>query len=277
MAISEHGMGNSMHQYLDVNQGGAGEPIRLHYRSDGDRTLPCLVLSNSLGTDLHMWDAQVARLASAFYIVRYDTRGHGRSTSGSEPCAIEDLGRDVIALLDHLEIAQAAFCGISMGGLTGQWLGYQHPQRFTQLVLANTAARIGSSEAWLARAKQVREAGMEAVADGAAGRWFSPEFIAREGSTVARMVHTLRSQDANAYATCCEALAQADLCSTAAQIAVPTLVIAGESDPVTTVADGRWLQQQIAAACLATVPSSHLSNIEAEQAFTALLREFLLD
>jgi 3-oxoadipate enol-lactonase len=277
MAISEQLMENSMHHYLDVSQGVAGEATRLYYRTDGERTRPCLVLSNSLGTDLHMWDAQVAELASAFYIVRYDTRGHGRSTSGGAPFFIADLGRDVIALLDHLEIAQAAFCGISMGGLTGQWLGSGHPQRFTQLVLANTAARIGSSEAWLARAQQVREAGMDVVADGAAGRWFSPEFMRREDATVARMVHTLRTQDAYAYAACCEALAQADLRTSAAQITAPTLIIAGETDPVTTIADGRWLQQQIGTARLATVPASHLSNIEAPQAFTALLREFLLD
>ena len=261
-----------MHQDLTMANG----DFSLHYRIDGERTRPCVLLSNSLGTDLSMWDAQVAALASAFHVVRYDTRGHGRSGGGKNPFSIADLGRDVINLLDHLEIEQAAFCGISMGALTGQWLGVHAPQRFSQLVLANTAARIGSSEAWLTRAKLVREAGLEAVADGAAGRWFTPEFIAHEGATVARMVHTLRSQDAQGYAACCEALAQADLRADVAQITAPTLIIAGEADPVTTIADGRWLQQQIAASQLATLPASHLSNIEAPQAFTTLLQQFLL-
>src|SRR5450830_725468 len=141
----------------------------LHYRTDGDRARPCLILSNSLGTDLSMWQAQVTALAGDFFVVRYDTRCHGQST-GAAPFGIDRLGLDVVALLDHLDIARAAFCGISMGGLTGQWLGIHQPQRLTQLVLANTAARIGSADAWLARAQQVRRDGMAAVADGAPAR-----------------------------------------------------------------------------------------------------------
>ena len=252
-----------------------GEDTLLHYRTDGERGKPCLVLSNSLGTDLSMWDRQVAELTGDFYVVRYDTRGHGRSGCGSAPFGIERLGLDVVALLDHLDVAQAAFCGISMGGLTGQWLGMRQPQRFTHLVLANTAARIGTADAWLARAEQVRREGMATVADGAAGRWFTPAFIAREAATVARMIATLRGQDAEGYAACCAALAQADLRPQVATITVPTLFIAGEHDPVTTVDDARWLQGQVAGARLAQVPASHLSNVEAAPAFTAQLRAFV--
>ena len=248
----------------------------LHYRTDGDRAQPCLVLSNSLGTDLSMWQAQAAALAGDFFVVRYDTRGHGRSSAGAAPFGIERLGLDVVALLDHLDIARAAFCGISMGGLTGQWLGIHQPQRLTQLVLANTAARIGSADAWLARAEQVRRDGMAAVADGAPARWFTPQFLQHAPDTVARMAATLRGQDAGGYAACCEALAQADLRASVGMITVPTLVIAGEHDPVTTLDDARWLQQQVVGSRLASVPASHISNVEAEQAFTAQLRAFLL-
>lgn len=247
----------------------------LYYRTDGNRTRPCLVLCNSLGTDLSMWDAQAEALAKDFFVVRHDTRGHGQSGSGEAPFGIDRLGRDVTALLDHLQIERAAFCGISMGGLVGQWLAIHHPQRLTKLVLANTAARIGSGEAWQARAALVRRDGMDAVADGAAARWFTPAFIERETSTVAAMVATLRAQHAQGYAACCEALAQADLRSAVAAITVPTLVIAGEHDPVTTVDDARWLQQQIAGASLATVAASHISNVEQPQQFTALLHAFL--
>ncbi len=249
---------------------------RLHYRTDGERGNPCLVLSNSLGTDLSMWDGQVDALASDFFVVRYDTRGHGQSASGGAPFGIERLGQDVVELLDHLDVAQAAFCGISMGGLTGQWLGIHQPRRLTHLVLANTAARIGAADAWLARAAQVRREGMGGVAYGAAARWFTPAFIAAEAATVARMIAALRGQDADGYAACCAALAQADLRAQVAAIALPTLVIAGEHDPVTTVDDARWLQGQVAGAQLASVPASHLSNVEAAPAFTACLRAFLL-
>jgi 3-oxoadipate enol-lactonase len=259
-----------MHQSLILDN------TRLHYRSDGERSNPCLVLSNSLGTDLSMWDAQVKALAADFFVVRYDTRGHGQSASGSAPFGIERLGQDVVALLDHLDVARAAFCGISMGGLTGQWLGIHQPQRLSKLVLANTAACIGSADAWLARAALVRRDGMAAVADGAAARWFTPSFIEREADTVACMLAILREQDAGGYAACCEALAQADLRATVGTLAVPTLIIAGEHDPVTTVDDAHWLQQQIAGARLVSVAASHLSNVEAPQAFTAHLHAFLL-
>lgn len=249
--------------------------IGIHYRTDGERGKPCLLLSNSLGTDLSMWDAQAAALAGDFFVVRYDTRGHGRSASGGAPFGIDRLGLDVVALLDHLDVERTAFCGISMGGLTGQWLGIHQPRRLTHLVLANTAARIGGAAPWQLRAEQVRRDGMAAVAEGAAARWFTPQFIAREADTVARLTSILRGQDAHGYAACCDVLAQADLHAGVGTITVPTLVIAGEHDPVTTVDDGRWLQQRIAGARLASLPASHISNIEAADLFTAQLHTFL--
>jgi 3-oxoadipate enol-lactonase len=250
--------------------------IGLHYRTDGERGKPCLVLSNSLGTDLSMWDAQAAALAGDFFVVRYDTRGHGRSASGGAPFGIGRLGLDVVALLDHLDVERAAFCGISMGGLTGQWLGIHRPRRLTRRVLANTAARIGGAAPWQLRAEQVRRDGMAAVAESAATRWFTPQFIEREADTVARLTGILHGQDAGGYAACCDVLAQTDLHDGVGAIAVPTLIIAGEHDPVTTIDDGRWLQQQIAGARLASLPASHISNIEAADMFTAQLRTFLL-
>ncbi|QBE61795.1 3-oxoadipate enol-lactonase [Pseudoduganella lutea] len=251
------------------------DDARLHYRVDGNPANPCVALCNSLGTDLSMWDAQAAALASDHFVVRHDTRGHGSSTAGDAPPDIARLGRDVLALLDHLRIERAAFCGISMGGMVGQWLGIHAAPRLTHLVLANTAARIGTPEGWRARADLVRAEGLAAVAEGAAARWFTPGFTAREPATVARLTAALRGQDPRGYAACCEALAVADLRTQAADIRVPTLVVAGEHDPVTTVADGAWLCQQIPGAVLATLPASHISNIEADAAFTALVRDFL--
>jgi 3-oxoadipate enol-lactonase len=249
--------------------------IRMHYRTDGNPAHPSLVLSNSLGTDLSMWDAQAAALSRDFYVVRYDTRGHGQSQGGSVQVDLDLLGADVVGLLDTLAIPRAHFCGISMGGMIGQWLAINQPQRIGKLVLANTAARIGTADGWTVRADEVRQRGMDGVADGAAARWFTPEFIERERHVVDRMIGRLREQDRDAYAACCDALAKADLRSAIASISAPTLLIAGDRDPVTTVVDGEWMCQQVANARLLTVPASHISNVEAQPQFTRALAEFL--
>ena len=253
------------------------DDVELYYQVEGDPARPALLFSNSLGTDLGMWDAQAVALAGDFYLIRYDTRGHGRSSAGSEPVTLGRLGRDVLALLDHLDIARAHFCGISMGGMTGQWLGIHAPRRLDKLVLANTAARIGTPEAWTARAGQVRAGGMDGVADGAAARWFTPAFLAREPHVVARMIARLREQDPEGYAACCDALAAADLRTTVGTVAVQTLVIAGAADPVTTVADAGWMRDRIPGACLVALAASHLSSIEAAPRFTSALAAFLAD
>ncbi len=258
-------------RYVDIDD------VRLHVRTDGDPARPCIVLSNSLGTDLSMWDPQAAVLARDYFVLRYDTRGHGLSGRGTALATLERLGRDVVGLLDALEIPRAHFCGISMGGMTGQWLGIHAPQRLDKLVLANTAARIGTHEGWTARAAQVRAAGMDGVADGAAARWFTPAFLAREPHAVARMIARLREQDAAGYAACCDALAHADLRSAIGTIVVPTLIIAGAADPVTTVADAGWLRDRVPGACLVALAASHISSIEAEPQFTGALAAFLAD
>ena len=259
--------------YIDIDD------VRLHVRTDGDPARPSIVLSNSLGTDLSTWDPQAAVLARDYHVVRYDTRGHGlsgrRSGRNTGPVTLERLGRDVVGLLDALAIPRAHFCGISMGGMTGQWLGIHAPHRLDKLVLANTAARIGTSDGWNARAAQVRADGMGGVASGAAARWFTPAFIARAPHVAARMIARLREQDAEGYAACCDALADADLRAAARTIAVPTLVIAGAADPVTTVDDAEWLRDRIPGAKLVAIAASHLSSIEADTQFTHALAAFL--
>jgi 3-oxoadipate enol-lactonase len=249
--------------------------LSLHYRSEGDPHKPCVVLSNSLGTDLSMWDAQAEALAPHFHVLRYDTRGHGASGSPPGPYSVQMLGQDVAGLLDHLRIGQAHFCGLSMGGVIGQWLAIHAPQRLRKLVLANTAGKVGTQEGWNSRARAVRQEGLDAIADGAAGRWFSPGFIAARPATIAAMLDKLRRQDAEGYASCCDALASADLRGAIHAIAAPTLIIAGTLDPVTTVSDAMQMQQAIFHADVATVDAAHLSNIEAELAFTGRLLDFL--
>jgi 3-oxoadipate enol-lactonase len=248
---------------------------RVHYRIDGPADAPVVVLSNSLGTTLDMWSPQVDALVGSFRVLRYDTRGHGASAVPQGPYSIDDLGRDVLALLDALDIARAHFCGISMGGLTGQWLGVNAPGRIDKLIVSNTAARIGTEEGWKARVALVRAQGMDEVADGAAGRWFTSRFNDEQPKIVATLVAQLRETPAQGYAACCDALAAADLRGAIEGIVAPTLVIAGDEDPVTTVADAQFIAERVAGARWIKLAASHLSNVEAADAFNDAVTRFL--
>jgi len=245
---------------------------------DGPDGAPVLVLSNSLGTTLEMWDAQAAHFSATHRVLRYDTRGHGGSVVSPGPYTFGQLGGDVIALLDALHIERASFCGISMGGFTGLWLGLHAPERLNHLVVANSAAKIGTQEGWTARAAMVREKGAAAMAELAASspsRWFTEPFAAAQPAVVQRAQGWIAGIAPEGYAACCEALAQADLRSAIGGITVPTLLVAGGSDPVTTVADAQAMQAAISGAQLAEVPASHLSNLEAPAPFDAALAAFL--
>ena len=247
----------------------------LHYRCQGDPANPTVVLSNSLGTDMGMWDDLAYGLAQRFQVLRYDTRGHGASSSPPGPYSLELLGQDVLALLDKVGVERAHFIGLSMGGAIGQWLGVHAPQRLERLVLANTAARIGSAEGWRARAEAVRAGGMEDIAAGSPGRWFTPVFVEVQAELVRAMQATLRATDPEGYAACCDALAGADLRQEIARIPVPTLIIAGTFDQVTTVEDARLMQRAIPGSLLAGLPASHLSNLEAPGPFAETVHAFL--
>lgn len=247
----------------------------LRIRCDGDRRAPAVVLCNSLGTDHTMWDAQADELSRDFFVIRHDTRGHGGSASPPGPYALDMLGNDVIGLLDHLEIGRAHVVGLSMGGAIAQWLGIHAPERIDHLVLANTAARIGSAEGWRARAAAVRSSGLGDIAAGSPGRWFTAGFVDAHADVVRAMRDALVMQAPDGYAACCDALAEADLREAVGAIRAPVHVIAGEHDPVTTVADAQALQGAIAHASLGTIAASHLSNIEAPHAFTREVLAFL--
>ncbi|AMP12444.1 3-oxoadipate enol-lactonase [Collimonas pratensis] len=251
----------------------AGEDF--FYSLDGPPAAPILVLSNSLGTTMAMWDHQMEVLRQRYRILRYDTRGHGRSLASPAPYTLQMLGQDVLHLLDALKIDKFHFCGISMGGLTGLWLAIHAGARLQKLVIADSAARIGTADGWRARAQLVRDSGMAAVADGAAGRWFTPAFIAHAPGLVQQYVASLRTCSPAGYAACCLALADADLRSEIAAIKTQTLLIAGVHDPVTTTTDARFMQDAIGGAQYAELNASHLSNIEASADFNKLLLQFL--
>lgn len=245
---------------------------------DGDVTAPALILSNSLGTTLEMWTPQVAEFAKHWRVIRYDTRGHGGSPVTPGPYRFDDLGQDVLALLDALNVEQAAFCGISMGGHTGLWLGIHAAARLSALVVCNSAARIGTQPAWLERASMVRAGGatsMRNLADSAPGRWFTEGFIHDQPNVVQRVQEGLAQINPEGYAACCEALATSDLRADLGLISTPTLLLAGAFDPVTTVADAQAMQADIAHAQLAVLPASHLSNLEAPGGFAQTVHNFI--
>ena len=244
----------------------------------GPEDAPVLVFSNSLGTTYEMWNTQAQAFASHYRVLRYDTRGHGGSVVNPGPYTFQQLGGDVLAILDALKIERAHFCGISMGGLTGLWLGVHAGTRMRSITVANSAAKIGTEAAWQDRATQVRAQGaaaMQTLADSSPGRWFTETFIAAQPAVVQRAQGWIAGTNPEGYASCCEALAREDLRAAIAGITTPTLLVAGSGDPVTTVADAQAMHAAIPGADMATVPASHLSNLEAPQAFDLALTEFL--
>ncbi len=250
----------------------------LRVRVEGPQDAPALVFSNSLGTTLEMWDAQAAAFSKDYRVVRYDTRGHGGSVVSEGAYSFDLLGNDVIAILDALKITRANFCGISMGGFTGLWLGVNAAARMKRIAVCNSAAKIGTADAWNTRAAMVREKGeaaMKDLADSSPSRWFTEDFIKAQPAVVSRAQSWIAGVNPQGYAGCCEALAGADLRDKIAGITVPTLIVAGSADPVTTVADGEFMQQHINGSKLVAVPASHLSNLEAPQAFDDALAQFL--
>jgi len=244
-------------------------------RVDGPPAAPVLVLSNSLGTSLSMWDAQMPALTARFRVLRYDTRGHGASTVTPGPYTIGELGRDVLMLLDALKIRRAHFCGLSMGGMIGMWLGVHAPDRIGRIVLANTAPKIGTPEIWKQRIDNVRKGGMEVIVDTLLDRWFTAGFQARAPEPVARLRAMLTATPADGYVACCAAVRDMDQRDAIAEVRHPTLVIAGMHDAVTPPAEGRATAERIRGARYVELDAAHLSNVEAADRFTAEVVGFL--
>ena len=247
----------------------------LHYELQGPAGAPVLVLSHALGADLTMWDPQAAALSRTFRVLRYDARGHGGSAATAPPYTLDRLAADVLGLLDALELPRVHFCGLSMGGLVGMWLGRHAADRVLSLVLANTGARIGSEESWNARIAAVSGGGLESVSGGVMERWFTPAFRAAAPATVEKTRAAFERTPAAGYLGCCAAVRDADLRGELGSIRTPTLVIAGHADAATTPGDGRLVADGIPGARYLELPAAHISNLEAAEGFTAALAGFL--
>ena len=250
---------------------------RIHYRMDGTRGKPVLVLSNSLGTDLAMWEPQIASLAPHFCIVRYDMRGHGQSEAPPGPYSIERLGRDVLGLLDHLDAPRASLCGVSLGGMAGMWLGAHAPERIERLVLANTAPQMTPPEMWNQRIAKVNAGGVAAISDAVLGRWFSPSFAAQAPATMIQMKAMMERQPIAGYVACCAAVRDMDQREAIARIRAATLIIAGRHDAATPPSHAAFMAERIPNARIIELDAAHISNIEAADAFNAAIVAFLTE
>ena len=248
---------------------------RLDYVVSGPDDAPALVLSNSLGSDRGMWDPQAGELARRFRVLRYDTRGHGASDAPVGDYTLSRLARDLLSLMDHSGISRAHVAGVSLGGLTAVWLGVHAADRVDRLVLANTAARIGSVPMWTERMRLVETGGLAAIADATMERWFTSAFRAARPEVVRRIRATLEAVPMHGYLGCCAALRDADLRDEAARVRATALVITGTHDPATPPADGAWLKGAIPGATLLELDAAHLTNIERASAFTDAVIDFL--
>jgi 3-oxoadipate enol-lactonase/4-carboxymuconolactone decarboxylase len=249
---------------------------RLFYRLEGSPGSPVLVLSHSIGADHGMWAPQMPDLVSHFQVLRYDIRGHGASDAPQGDYSIEELGREVLGLVDSLKISEFAFCGLSLGGAIGQWLALHAPNRITRLVLASTSPQFGPRANWDTRRKAILEGGMAAVIDLVMERAFLPATLARGDAFAQAVRSVVLGIDPVGYAGCCAALRDMEHTQLLRQIRVPTLVVVGDRDIATPWSGhGEILAREIPNAKVVRLPAAHLSNIDRPRSFTAALFSFL--
>ena len=251
--------------------------IRIAYRLDGNADRPVLLLSNSIATDLHMWDGQIAHFHRHFNVLRYDARGHGASDAPSGAYSFDRLGRDVVELLDALGLARVHMLGLSLGGIVAQWMGIHAPERIDRLVLSNTAAWLGPVYIWHAPISELMQAqDMRDTAETFLRNWFPARMLQADMGVVQAFRTTLLATQREGIAGSWAAIRDADFRRTIRLIDRPTQVIAGEHDTITTVAHARQIAATIPGARLEVLPTVHLPNVECTDVFVDLVTRFLL-
>jgi 3-oxoadipate enol-lactonase len=260
---------------MDMKTARADDGAAIAWTVRGPDAAPALLLSNSLGTCLEMWDAQIEAFAARCRVIRYDSRGHGRSDAPDGDYTMERLGRDALAVLDAAGADRAHVAGVSKGGMVAQWLGANAPERTGRLVLANTAAVMGPAQSWEDRIATVRAKGMTPIADAVAERWFTPEFRTRKPRRVETVRQMLLATAPAGYAGCCAAIRDMDQRGDIGRIRTPVLVIGGTRDPATPMDKTEEIARLIPGARLKALDAAHLSNIEQPEAFTRLVLDFL--
>jgi 3-oxoadipate enol-lactonase len=250
--------------------------VRIAYRVDGDDSRDALVLINSLGTDLRLWEPQMPELTRHFRVIRYDCRGHGASDVPPNPATIDRLGADLIALLDCLHSDIAHLCGLSLGGLTALWAAAYHRKRVGRAIFANVAARFGTTQSWEERIRAVRAGGMTAISETVVGRFLGATFRATHPDVVRRITDMVEATPADGYVAVCAALRDADLRDVVSRIRAPSLILAGELDQSAPLRQSEELHTAIAGSELVVLPgAAHLTNVEQADEFTHLVTKFL--
>jgi 3-oxoadipate enol-lactonase len=243
---------------------------------EGPENAPVLMLSNSLGTTHAMWQPQLDAFKQHFRLVRFDRRGHGGSGAPKGPYTMEGLARDALAVLDGLGLKKVNWCGLSMGGMEGMWLGANAPGRFERMVLCNTSAQFPDRKIWDDRLRFARENGLAAMVGANMERWFTKGFREREPKTIAWITEMFLTTPLEGYIGCGEAVRDMDHRALLPNIKVPTLVIAGRHDPATTLQAGEYLRDHIPGVAFTVLEAAHISNVEQPVAFSNAVLEFLL-
>lgn len=248
---------------------------RLHWRLDGHPERPALVLVNSLGTDMALWQPVLPQLMRHFLVLRLDKRGHGASQASPGDYSIELLARDVLAAMDAAGVRKARFCGVSIGGMIGLWLAANAGGRFERFVLSNTTAKT-APEGFADRIAKVRETGMAGIADTVLGRFFTPAFVERADENFHTVRRTLLQVDPVGYIGCCAAIRDMDLRPELPRIDAPVLVVTGRDDQSLPPAMGEAVAAGIRGARVVELPFAHIPHFEAPERFVELLTDFCL-
>ncbi len=249
--------------------------IVMHYEVAGDAHAPAVVLHHPLATDLSSWDELVAALTPSYRVIRFDARGHGASEASAGAYDFALLAGDVIALMDHLGVGKARFVGLSMGGMVGQWVAANAPERIDRLILSNTSCYYAVKDGWNTRIAAVGDGGVAAIADMVIKLWFTADFLEREPARAAMMKRMLLATPTEGYIACSAAVRDMDHRDLLPRIRAPTLIIAGRHDLGTTVQDAEFLRNRIPGAALTILDAAHISNVELPQKYTAEVLGFL--
>jgi 3-oxoadipate enol-lactonase len=247
---------------------------RIYWRGDGDATLPALVLGNSLGTDHSLWDPMLSALMQNYYVVRYDMRGHGGSEAPQGDYSLAQLTDDAQAVIAAARLSSYDYWGISLGGMVGMELAARKPTGLRRVVLSNTSAEFDTG-IWDTRMAALKQGGMPAIIDGVIGRFFTPDFVAKNTIELKRVRNTALAHAAHGYAGCCAAIRDMDLYPRLANIQVPALVVVGDYDLSTPLARGQALVDRIKGAKLVMVPSAHIPPTEIPEKYLQTVLPFL--
>ncbi len=252
--------------------------ISVNYTFDGPANAPVVTLSNSLATNLGMWEPTLPALTSRFRVLRYDTRGHGQTEAPRGAYTLEQLAEDALALLRALDVQRTHWVGLSLGGMIGQTLALKAPDALMSLSLCDTSSRLpaDAKPMWDERIRTAETKGMEPLVESTLVRWFTAPFRERHKDVVDRVATMIRTTPVAGYAGCCQAIAALNLTDRLSAIKLPTVVIVGEDDPGTPVAASRVIADNIKGARLDIIPAAaHLSNMEQPEAFNRALSSFL--